>query len=281
SESEGARIRDKISMVNSIDSLTNGMILSDDLVIEDRSVPSSVSDPEEIVPTPRASSCSDMWNPRVSERQLSLSEVRRGFGSGFGMLNVYPGTIDPRSAALQMLISAAREKPVLGPMPHDMLARHSMVLHTRAMEDDLLRTPLSSERACRHESSCKIYQHFGQIGRECLHPSELLELERSGKFPEQRRPCLGCMRYDVTYFWMGVRQSGEPVGNIFISGHYNMVNILGEYVLEQTIFGADYGLPLPVVPFIPGSLQLSKSRLNNEDVYYFRQTGMAPAEDFP
>ena len=272
-EDEDCRSDIHSQIIEEIELISNGtMNISEKIV--DAAIPAT--EREIIEPSPKPREAALMWEPVVEKRALTTAEHRRGFAS------VYPGILDPRSAALKMLISTARAKPVLGPRTSDDLARRSMVMQPRAIQEELLRTPLSNERACRHDATCKMLEYFGHIGRECLEPDEMREFERSGILPTNRRSCLGCDRYDATWFWMMARFSGEYLGNVFITGHYVLVNFIGEYRRDQCIASAEYGCPLPVVPFYPGSMVLVKKKIGAEDVTYFTQPGMLPVtEDFP
>jgi len=226
---------------------------------------------EIVVEEPSVSALSaGMWEPSFSERAL---ERKRCFA------HIYPGGIDQRHAALRALITAAGPKPSLGLRSQADLARNSLVLLTRAKEDDLLRTARVDERCCRNDYQCQIYLAHGHVPRECLSPSELTEFERSGLLPHERRPCLGCMRFNVTWFWVRMRWNGEDANGAFISGHYNLTNVKGEYSQDQTLMSAMYGLPLPVVPFNAGALRVVRE---DDGVVRFVQAGLVKLDSgFP
>ena len=213
------------------------------------------------------------WEPYFSERTLGPDERRSRF------MKVYPGRIDARHAAIAVLLNAAGNRPTFKRREHQELAQKSQMLVTRAKNTDLLRTPKKNERACRNDLNCRLREYHGLIARECLNDEESLELERSGKLPLERRPCIGCMQYDVTWFFLHLRFKGKHAGNTFITSHYNPVNMKGEYCLEQCIMSSTYGLPLPVVPFLPGAMRLVECIMDGEMVTRFDQIGMIELND--
>lgn len=278
SEREDERRHEMRTLEHEIESLGDGVrapdLASSSVSQMDLSEPPGF---EIVEPSAKATS-SAMWEPTFSERAKLREEHRINF------VRIYPGHIEHRHATIRAILEAAGPRPSLGLRTHVDLARKSLVLFTRAKEDDLLRTPTSRERCCRNDYTCELYRVHAKIGRECLIPQELQEHERSGILPPERRPCLGCMRHDVTYFWMYMRWRGEHLGNAFITSHYNLTNMAGEYLQDQCILSSSLGLPLPVVPFVPGSLSLRDTIKDGETVTYFDQVGMVKLDkdsDFP
>jgi hypothetical protein len=221
-------------------------------------------DPVALEPPPDPRSAA-MWEATFSEVQAERRTLRQAF---FG--RVYPGGVDQRSAVARALMDAAGPKPALTLRSVEELSRASMRLLTRKQEDDLLRTPRDLERYCRNDAQCVLQVAHGRAARECLTEAEEDELERSGRLPEQRRPCLGCMRDDVLWFYLNFKRSGACVGDGFISGHYNLVDVPGEYDLRQTLHCPAIGLPLPVAYFDAGALEAVSDGAGGA---VYRQTG--------
>lgn len=254
SEGEEDRQSALLAMDREIEALADGVRVpiggSPSIEIDIRSDPPTF----EIVEPPPEASRFAMWESTFSERSDRISAERAN------LCAIYPGYLDKRTAAVKALIASSGPRPSLGMRPRVEMARSSLMLFTREMEDDLLRTPVAGERPCREGFECQLYKYHGRVARECLSLSELTEFERSGVLPLKLRPCLGCMRYSVTWFWMWLRWRGDVVSTAFISTHYNLANARGEYLLEQTLLSSTRGLPLPVVPWMPGTLRPEISR---------------------
>lgn len=236
---------------------------SDPMDLYDRCLPEPTG--YEIVEPPTEASKAVMWEPSFAERALRAEELRCNF------VRIYPGELDQRHAVIRALLSAAGPRPSLGLRPNEDLARTSLMLFTRKMEDDLFRTPKSRERYCKREYNCEMYKAHGKIARECLDGEAMQEFERSGNLPEAKRLCLGCMRFDVTWYWMYLRWHGEETGASFISSHYNLTNIRGEYLQDQCLLDGTRGLPLHVVAFNAGAFAPREDTIDGESVVVFVQ----------
>jgi len=294
SEEETSRQQDILALENEIDSLKNGVRssylddglkgidqLNETLSSSSSSSSSRLSEESLSIIEPEITSSIDggtYWEPSFSERVLDPIERRSRF------IRVYPGHLDTRHAAVKTLLNSTSYKPMLGQQEYNALARKNLMLFTRAKANDLLRTPKKNERICRNGALCQLKKFHGSAARECLTNDDLIELERTGTLPMEQRPCLGCMRYDVTWFFMYMRFHGSHVGNKFISNHYNIVNMKGEYHIDQCLISSVCGLPLPVVPFVPGTMMPKKDILDGEDIIRFVEVGMInieAEEDFP
>jgi hypothetical protein len=207
-----------------------------------------------------------MWHPTFAERALRVEEKRCNF------VRVYPGQLDQHHAVIRALLIAAGPKPSLGLRANADLARSSLMMLTRSMEDDLFRSPAGRERPCRRDCQCEMYKAHGVTARECLDAETLTEFERSGRLPVERQTCLGCKRFDVTWYWMFLRWHGDDTGASFISSHYNLVNMRGEYLGDQCLLDATRGLPLHVVAFNAGAFAPREQTVNDNRVTVFVQT---------
>lgn len=280
SEKEDERQHEMRELESELETLGDGVRVPEPSSVTMLEVSSSHPESSSFVVTEPSTDANSyaMWEPTFSERALMREELRANF------IRIYPGNLEHRHAVVRALLAAAGPRPSLGLREHVELARSSLMLLTRKTEDDLLRTPKVDERYCRNEYNCELYKIHGKIARECLKTVELEEFERSGNLPFERRPCLGCMRYNVTWFWMYMRWRGEHVGTAFISGHYNLTNMRGEYLQDQCLLSSTYGLPLHVVPFVPGALVLREEVRDGEAITIFAQTGMVRLDnesDFP
>ena len=272
SEKEDERRRELRDLDREIESLGDSVRMPEAVPMDEMQSCSPEPPDFEIAEPPPDASRSAMWEPTFEERGMSLQDRHERQRSNFML--IYPGRLDQRHAVVQALLDSVGTRPSLGAREQVDLARNSLTLHTRKTDDDLLRTPKTGERQCRNDAECELYKYHGKIARECLNPEELQVLERSGQLPSERRPCLGCMRYNVTWFWMLMRRKGVHAGASFISSHYNLVSMRGEYDPEQCLISSNFGLPLPVVPFAPGGFSLREEIMDDEPITRFVQIGM-------
>lgn len=113
--------------------------------------------------------------------------------------------------------------------------------YSRAFEESRMRPPLGNERQCRHVSECeglkiKNAGHRAFILVECLSPSELKTYEETGKLPLEVRSCIFCLRKEVLHLWTQIRSNSMGVAqDIILPGHWNFVDVEGEYRKEDTI----------------------------------------------
>ena len=132
-------------------------------------------------------------------------------------------------------------------------------LHTRKWEEAwLLRTPIIEwgERACVNGLQCQGYAAcFSKKGvaREYVSPQEHAQWMSFGKWPHlamPQRQCLMCKRYAASKgYWSSraARRSANPA-NFLLVEFYNLVNVPGEYAINQCIWnqGPYMGLWGPV-----------------------------------
>ena len=145
-----------------------------------------------------------------------------------------------------------------------------LVCCPRAYEDEFLREPVGSERACTRGEDCEGLQVEGGDGfvlREFLYPHT--------PPPDGSTLCLLCRRFEISRAYYEYETGNkQPSQRLRISDHYNLVGVAGEYdVRDCIVSGGSYtGLPLPVVLHVrsaytpytkDGVKHLSQSRMRS------------------
>tara|TARA_A100001015_G_C15030712_1_gene733069 strand:- start:1163 stop:2077 length:915 start_codon:yes stop_codon:yes gene_type:complete len=139
---------------------------------------------------------------------------------------------------------------------HKEQARSSIEVVTRAYEEKFLREPIGEERACVMNENCQGNQlpHITDNKftlREFLLPSEDEEAKRTGQWPKERRLCILCKRAEIARAFINIRADGMGVkDNVILQDYRNLVNIPGEYCLEDCILSSSHifqGLLDPII----------------------------------
>lgn len=137
---------------------------------------------------------------------------------------------------------------------------------TREYEEQFLREPVGSERACGRDQMCEGKQLTGIDGfvlREFLYPGESPQQERS--------LCLLCRRHEISRMYFKYETNVDSFSlSARISDHYNLVNLPGEYDIRDCIVSGERytGLPLPVVLHIRSAY----SAFTKDGVRYLQQS---------
>ena len=127
----------------------------------------------------------------------------------------------------------------------------------RAYEESFLREPVQDERQCLRAENCE------GLKIPCKDPFVLREFVYPNSAPcaasQQRSLCLMCIRYETARLHFHAESSQDMARNVFISKHYNVVGVPGEYSVQDCIVsGGKYtGLPLPVVLHVRSAYELA------------------------
>jgi hypothetical protein len=139
---------------------------------------------------------------------------------------------------------------------HKETARATIEVVTREYEEKNLREPVGDERACIMAENCQGMQlpHVKDnkfVLKEFLVPTELEEAKRTRQWPKEGRLCLLCKRAEIARAFINIRADGMGVkNNMILQDYRNIVNIPGEYRLEDCILSSAsifQGLLDPVV----------------------------------
>ena len=139
---------------------------------------------------------------------------------------------------------------------HKETARANIEVVTREYEEKALREPVGDERECIMGENCQGMQlpHVKDqkfVLREFLLPSEEEEAKRTGQWPKEGRLCILCKRAEIARAFINIRADGMGVkNNMILQDFRNIVNIAGEYCLEDCILSSStifQGLLDPVV----------------------------------
>ena len=150
---------------------------------------------------------------------------------------------------------------------HKEQARSSIEVVTRSYEEKYLREPIGNERSCVMNENCQgmMLNHITDnkfILREFLLPSEEEEAKRTGQWPKERRLCILCKRAEIARAFINIRADGMGVKeNIILQDYRNLVNISGEYMLEDCILSSPnifQGLLDPVVLHVKSAYRVEK-----------------------
>ena len=148
---------------------------------------------------------------------------------------------------------------------HKEQARSSIEVVTRAYEEKFLREPIEDERSCVMNENCQGNQlpHITDNKftlREFLLPSEDEEAKRTGQWPKERRLCILCKRAEIARAFINIRADGMGVkDNVILQDYRNLVNIAGEYSLEDCILSSSVifqGLLDPVVLHVKSAYRI-------------------------
>jgi hypothetical protein len=139
---------------------------------------------------------------------------------------------------------------------HKETARANIEVITREFEEKALREAVGDERECIMAENCQGMQlpHVKDqkfILREFLLPSEEEEAKRTRVWPKEGRLCILCKRAEIARAFINIRADGMGVkNNMILQDYRNIVNIPGEYCLEDCILSSAsifQGLLDPVV----------------------------------
>ena len=127
---------------------------------------------------------------------------------------------------------------------HKETARANIEVITREFEEKALREPVGDERPCIMGENCQGMQlpHVQDqkfILREFLLPSEEEEAKRTRQWPKEGRLCILCKRAEIARAFINIRADGMGVkNNMILQDYRNIVNIAGEYCLEDCILSS-------------------------------------------
>lgn len=139
---------------------------------------------------------------------------------------------------------------------HKETARSTIEVVTRDYEQRYLREPVGNERQCIMGELCQGMQlpHVKDqkfILREFLLPSEEEQSKRTRQWPKEGRLCILCKRAEIARAFINIRADGMGVkNNMILQDYRNLVNVPGEYRLEDCILSSSsifQGLLDPVV----------------------------------
>jgi len=157
---------------------------------------------------------------------------------------------------------------------HKDIVRSSIQVMTRAYEEKYLREPVGKERPCIMGDQCQ-GMHLPHVNdnafivRELLLPTEEEEYKRTGKLPTEGRLCLMCKRSEIARAFINIRADGMGVkNNVILQDYRNMVDVDGEYCLEDCILTSPtiyQGILDPVVLHVKTAYRL---RVQNGVRYY-------------
>ena len=146
---------------------------------------------------------------------------------------------------------------------------------TRKYEEEFLKEPSKKERRCAMDSQCQGLQipntgNDGFILKEFLLPSEKKTLERSGKYPKERKLCLMCRRAEIAKLYINVRAQGVGCRrDVILQDYRNLVGVDGEYRLRDCILSSEsvyQGLLDPIVLHTKTSYRIARD--DNGNRYY-------------
>lgn len=127
---------------------------------------------------------------------------------------------------------------------HKETARANIEVVTREYEEKNLREPVGDERPCIMAENCQgmQLQHVKENKftlKEFLLPSEDAEAKRTRCWPKEGRLCILCKRAEIARAFINIRADGMGVKqNVILQDYRNLVNIPGEYRLEDCILSS-------------------------------------------
>jgi hypothetical protein len=150
----------------------------------------------------------------------------------------------------------------------------NLICCPRAYEESFLREPVKDERQCMRGSACeglKIPCERPFILREFIYPKP--DADRN----QQRGLCLMCRRLEISRLHFHAESSSSMTPDVFISDHYNIVGVPGEYRMEDCIVSAGTytGLPLPVLLHVRSAYGYCEK----DGVRYYTQEHMCDPDD--
>ncbi len=134
-------------------------------------------------------------------------------------------------------------------------SRPNVEICHRKYEEEFLREPKSSERACVSGQGCEglkitnLNPSDGFILREFLLPSQYKQYIENGKLPDMCQMCLMCRRAHVATLYINIKSDKESTGAL-ISNYRNFAGVSGEYAISQCLLPSatgQFGLWDPVV----------------------------------
>lgn len=148
---------------------------------------------------------------------------------------------------------------------HKETARSTIEVVTRKYEQRYLREPINDERPCIMCDKCQGMQlpHINNqkfVLREFLLPSEEEQSKRTKQWPKEGRLCILCKRAEIARAFINIRADGMGVkNNMILQDYRNLVNVPGEYRLEDCILSSSsifQGLLDPVVLHIKSGYRI-------------------------
>lgn len=221
----------------------------------------------------KSKSVSTVGTPRerifLSENEEQTRKDRLVAGNVF-----YPRAND-RLAVINALYENGQHP--LNPTEFEKIAMNKIQMFPRRVEEDeFLRTALHSrgERSCGRRDKCEAFKIWGHCPVEC----PLIDEHRFGEdgsiVKDSPSPCLLCRRYDAQYNFLAMRMSGKKTTSAIITTVRNSVEELGEYRIQQCIYGPEYGLPVPVVAFVASDMDFCEDSMEGERIHRWKQTGL-------
>jgi hypothetical protein len=147
---------------------------------------------------------------------------------------------------------------------------------TREEEESYLRTPYKGERPCCRDDKCE--GRFIPGARkvtltEMLTASEILARDQGKGLPKERKMCVMCRRSQAEAHWITTRSESASInGNWCLQDYYNLVDVEGEYILEQCFMSSSreyQGNPLPILYHT----RYWYTQEVKDDAVYYLQTG--------
>jgi hypothetical protein len=166
------------------------------------------------------------------------------------------------------------------------MATNVSSVRTRENDDADLREPENDERPCVNDNKCQGRFIPGAIPvtlKEVCSRKELETYKATGKWPEIRRTCVMCERYNVEKVYWNVRGSGEAIssnGIHTIQRWSNLVDIKDEYSAADMIMSLPYAHMGIFAPSICHKRNAYRQHTAPNGKKYFDQFGyLKPLED--
>jgi len=172
--------------------------------------------------------------------------------------------------------------------------RQALRVSRRAYEESMLRPPRGSEPPCAMGARCKGNQIICQGGGATLvafyYEEELAKYHNDAQrglavvHPDKTRNCLLCIRYDVNRFLMSTRNdnmqfrveapaSERDATPTLVQPHFNLVNVVGEYRVEDCNTPVDAVFEGILYPIVKPSLRHFRRVVDTHtNTVLFRQT---------
>lgn len=159
----------------------------------------------------------------------------------------------------------------------DVKSRPNVEICHRRYEEQFLREPKSSERACICGNDCEglkitnVGPNEGFVLREFLLPSQYTKFTQTGKLPDVTQMCLLCHRAQVAKLYIGIKSDKEATGAL-ISTYRNFAGVSGEYDISQCLLPSatsHTGLWDPVVLHMRDAYTAVKI----SGIKFYKQTG--------
>ena len=155
---------------------------------------------------------------------------------------------------------------------------------TREQDENWLRTKHAYERDCISGQDCEgrnlIPNKEGHTLVECLSIKDQEEYMKTRNYPDTRRPCLACIRYQIAFYCINIRAECDNLHtDALLSKIGNIVDQPGEYILSQCImtYASEYqGLPAPVLLHCR---KYYKQEMDDDGIVHYRQKGYLKPEE--